>query len=108
MDFAFVEASKAIAVVSCKSFTSTTLDKKYCNSLKEYDIENVILFAECCKSSSVTTIEKNAAKAGYKSFHYLYSLSKDGAIEQNEQNYLDFVAEVKGLFTKPVGRTRKK
>jgi hypothetical protein len=108
MDFRFVECSKAIAVISCKSFAKG-IDKGYCKALAEYGVRNVLLFAECCEAERVEALTKNAAAAGYAGFFYLYSVAGDGfSVREDETVYIDFVNMLKNLASGPGVGTPKR
>lgn len=97
MDFKFIECSKALAVISCKSKTNS-VDKEYCKSFAKYNLENIFLFVECCKSHRVEPLKEQALASGYKGFFYLYTLrSEDFGFDQDPEVYLEFVKAMKGL-----------
>lgn len=99
MDFKFIECSKAIAVISCKSNTRA-VDRDYCNALKPYNVEKVFLFSECCSPSSTKNLTKKALEAGYSGFFYLYTMRKgDDTFAVNEKGILDFIDEIRTLLS---------
>jgi len=97
MDFRFIEQDKAIVVVSCKSYlTSSQIDTKYCSDMNKF-IGRIWLFAECCGPKSVKSIEKKALEHGYEKFWPLYTWSKQTEPELNCDGWIDFVEEVEKL-----------
>lgn len=98
LDFNFIEASKAKAVISCKSLIRPDLvDAKYTNEMRSY-VDNVWLFAEYCKTNSVDNIKETAHKCGYDKFWYLYSESKD-IIDKPAQLWHDFIDTIRKMET---------
>jgi len=94
MDFRFVECDEALGVISFKSYVRS-VDNGYCNSLKKYKIGDVWLFGECCETKSADTLTKNARRAGYRGFVYLYSIGEDGfSLHYPENLYLEFIDDV--------------
>src|SRR4051812_7726536 len=71
MEFKFIEASCVRSVVSCKSLF-TSIDKAYPPALKKFGVENVFLFAECCRESKWPRLRDRAIKAGYRDVSCLY------------------------------------
>lgn len=100
MDFKFIKCSATLAVISCKSFL-TSIDKDYCRNLKTYKVKNTLLFAECCFSTSVQTLERNARRAGYKGFCYVYTVDKknNSIVKEDEEVYLSFLGAIRKLVT---------
>jgi hypothetical protein len=98
MDFRFIKQEKAVVVISCKSYlTSGGIDKSYVISLKPY-VEKVWLFAECCENKYTESIKKQACKAGYENFCYLYKWSRMTTEQEwNERGWLDFVRNLRKL-----------
>jgi len=95
MTFKFIEARKAIAVISCKS-TLTSIDKDYPKSLKKFGIKNIFLFAETCKKGSFATLSKAAKKAGYRGLWCLYFTDEDGAMVSIEDKvHMAFIESIK-------------
>ena len=88
MVFAFVEASKARAIVSCKS-KLTAIDKQYPKALRKYGVRNIFLFAECCKESDFARLRKEAKRAGYAGLWCLY-LTEGPTIKEDESTYVEF------------------
>jgi hypothetical protein len=90
MEFKFIGAANARAVVSCKSQV-TSIDKAYPKALKKYGIEKVFLFAECCSENRFARLRESAEKAGYLGFWCLYfAESKTSRFKTNEEMYDDF------------------
>lgn len=97
MDFKFIKASEAIAVISCKSLTRV-VDPDYCKDLMPYNITKVYLVCECCSPRATKRLSEQAKKAGYSGFHYLYEMEKGGStFAVNETGILDFIAEMDAL-----------
>jgi hypothetical protein len=98
MEFAFVSAEKALAVVSCKSVLKQ-IDEQYSKSLESYGVKHVILFAESCPQRRLAALRAKALSAGYKGLWCLYTTAKDGSfLDINEQDYVDFLEAVKGTL----------
>jgi len=90
MDFRFVRAVHAKAVVSCKSML-TSVDAKYPNSLKKFGVKRVFLFAECCKDTHLPRLKKAARKAGYAGLCCLYVIkTRKPGFTRNEKMYRSF------------------
>jgi hypothetical protein len=77
MDFRFIEAEKARAVVSCKSLL-TDVDHDYPKDLKRYGVKRVFLFAESCQTEHFKKLNFKAKKAGYTALGCLYFTSSKG------------------------------
>jgi hypothetical protein len=75
MDFVFIEASSALAVVSCKSSLDAirAKEKAYCKAMKGY-VQKVFLLVECCAGKAVAALDRAATRAGYDAFCHLYTL----------------------------------
>lgn len=89
MDFRFVEAEKALAVISCKS-SLKTIDKTYPKKLKKFGVDAVFLFAECCGEKQFVRLEKRALAAGYRGLWCLYLVQDGGPFTTPETMYIDF------------------
>ena len=99
MNFKFIEAKNAIAVISCKSFTAD-IDKKYCEDFHEYGLKNIFLVAECCRPGSVKRLKRQAKEAGYKGFYYLYTYKEnDFSFGQDENVYIEFFKDIKKVVS---------
>ena len=97
MDFKFIDSSKALGVISCKSFAKS-VDKSFCTNLAKYNVKNVILFAECCLPNKVADLEKEALANGYSGFTYLYTFEETSfSIETNQEVYLRFAEQLKAM-----------
>lgn len=98
MDFKFVKQDNAVAVISCKSYLrSGAVDKNYVRYLKPF-VEMVWLIAECCEPKHVEAITRQAQKAGYNNFWYMYKWSRETASrKKNETVWLDFVNKIRKL-----------
>lgn len=93
MDFKFIACQNAVAVISCKSFLKS-VDREYCRKMNSY-VDNVLLFAECCKPKSVNGLKRSALSAGYKGFWYLYKFDVETSECIHEEvvweDFLDFL-----------------
>ena len=99
MDFSFVSCEAAVAVVSCKSLLSD-VGKEYCEKMREY-VENVFLFAECCRSKDVRRMTQAAEKAGYSGLCYLYTWEEGGPRAALDEPLLEkFLAKLRDLASK--------
>lgn len=113
MDFRFVDCSKAIAVISCKSFAKA-VDKEYYKQFAAYGLKHIVLFAECCFSDKVAALRKQAREAGYTGFYYLYTMDSDNFTERTDPAvYGEFIRAVKKVVSvssngKPIVRRKKK
>ena len=105
MDFRFIKCKNAIAVISCKSYT-TSIDKEYCKDFSKYNLKNIFLFSECCLPKSVDRLKAQAISAGYKGFYYLHAIDKKkGVINTDPDGYLEFIKEMENV-SKPASRKR--
>jgi hypothetical protein len=89
MEFTFIEAAHARAVVSCKS-TLKSIDKDYPKDLKKYGVKNIFLFAECCAEADYPRLRKAAKKAGYRGLWCLYLTRGSAFFETDESMYVAF------------------
>lgn len=90
MNFSFVKASAARAVVSCKSLL-TSVDAKYPKDLKKHGVQYVFLFAETCKASQLEKLREKARLAGYAGLCCLYTTEPDSPlIKTNEMMWIEF------------------
>jgi hypothetical protein len=97
MDFRFVHASEARAVVSCKSELGR-IDAKYPAGLKKYGIKKVLLFAECCPFRRFDTLRKQAKAAGYAGLWCLYLTKADKTqIQIDDKIHVSFVKVLKSI-----------
>jgi len=95
MDFKFIEAAKARAVISCKSIlTSKEIDKEYPKELKKFGVKKVFLFAECSSATNFDNLRKKAKTAGYADLCCLYLTGPQDYIEMNERMWYDFGNQV--------------
>jgi hypothetical protein len=78
MDFAFVRAEHAKAVVSCKSKLDS-VDTKYPKALRKFGVKNVLLFAECCKEKDFNRLCRSAKGSGYRAVCCLYFTKDNGS-----------------------------
>jgi len=99
MNFCFVPARYAQAVISCKSKLDD-IDAKYPKSLKKYGVKQVFLIAECCKYSRYKFLRQKARHLGYSDLHCLYFLEKDDKYTIVEKIHLDFITRIRKALTK--------
>jgi hypothetical protein len=99
MDFTFVEANAALAVISCKS-NLTAIDKQYPKVLQKHGVEKVFLFAECCQEKHLAKLRERAQAAGYGGLWCLYLL-QDGSLpfKTGGDMYIDFAKAIKKAVT---------
>ena len=91
MDFRFIAKERAVAVISCKSFLTTSgVEKEYCSRMLKY-CNKVWLFAECCGPESAELIRTEATGAGYGHFWHLYTWSRTTEEVFPVQDWNDFV-----------------
>jgi|GEM_PF-1079345 len=91
MDFRFIDKSRAVAVISCKSFLTTSgIEQDYCRRMLKY-CDKVWLFAECCGPESTELIRKGAKEAGYENFWHLYTWSRTTEEVFPVEDWNDFV-----------------
>jgi hypothetical protein len=96
MDFKFIACQNAVAVISCKSFLKS-VDREYCRKMNSY-VDNVLLFAECCKPGSVNGLKRSALSAGYKGFWYLYKFDVETSECVHEESvWEDFLSFLENL-----------
>jgi len=90
MEFKFIEASSVRAVVSCKSLL-TAIDKDYPSDLKAFGVENVFLFAECCREAHLPRLREKAAAAGYRGLWCLYCADEGAPMYTTDESmYVNF------------------
>lgn len=107
MDFRFIHCEKALAVISCKSFTKN-IDKEYPSEIAKYGVDNVFLVAECCSPNKVTDLSDKAKEAGYSGFYYLYQYDEKSFTDTIDSNvYVEFIQKLLALNYNPKN-TRKK
>ena len=98
MDFRFIELSKVVAVISCKSYLGSISDKdrEYCRRLRPYlKGRDFWLFAECVPKGKEKDIERKAKKIGHNRFLYLYTWDEDGLLaEENRPLWARFLEEI--------------
>lgn len=97
MDFRFIKAEKAKAVISCKSVLNR-VDKEYPKTLKKFGIENIFLFAECCKDTRYESMKEKAQKAGYAGLWCLYFTTKENDYKTDENEYIDFLNAIRNVL----------
>ena len=97
MNFKFIKCSDAVAVISCKS-SIESIDTTYCSDFLNYNVTDIFLFAECCRSGSIRRLTRQAKSAGYKGFFYLYSVKGNRSfIQQDQQVYSEFVKTIENI-----------
>jgi len=90
MDFAFVVADKARAVVSCKSKLDS-IDAEYPKALRRFGVKDVLLFAECCDEKKFERLRRLAKRAGYRGLWCLYFTGDNGSfVRMDTAMYVDF------------------
>jgi len=95
MDFRFIEASKAQAVVSCKS-SLTDIDRAYPKGLQRYGVKKVFLFAECCRNDHFKALTLQAKQAGYAALGCLYfTHAKNEGFKTDEKIHKHFIDSVR-------------
>jgi hypothetical protein len=95
MDFRFIEAEKARAVVSCKSKLKD-VDHAYPKDLKRYGVKKVFLFAESCHTKHFKKLNAKAKKAGYTALGCLYFTSPKGDVFKTDETlHASFAKAVK-------------
>lgn len=99
MDFRFIKAEKAKVVISCKSVLNK-VDKEYPKTLKEFGIENIFLFAECCKDTRYKSMKEKAHRAGYAGLWCLYLVTKENGYKTDENEYVDFINAIRKVLKK--------
>ena len=105
MDFHFVRASEARAIISCKGYALETVTDdmaRYARDLQKYCPE-IWLFAECCNEGCAHSVAKSAKAKGYVRFTYLYSPEDGGTANPNKGGWLEFVSAVKKLSERDRG-----
>jgi hypothetical protein len=101
MHFKFVSRTRAVAVISCKSYTND-VDAGYVQRLKPY-VKNVFLFAECCAPNRVASLRKKAKEVGYAGFGYLYAFDEERSeCVHDEEEWLDFLDAIASKIRKAV------
>jgi hypothetical protein len=101
MDFKFIECEDAIAVISCKSHAKL-IDPDYPTKLRPY-VKTVLLFAECCSPKQHDKLRRQARKAGYRGFWYLYTYDENnGECEDRPEQWEGFVNTVSEIIAEAV------
>lgn len=102
MNFKFIRSEDAVAVISCKSLMNSirSRDILYCSDLKPV-VNNVLLFAECCRPNSVASLKRKARDAGYAGFWHLYSYCKETSLmEIVPEDWNEFIVTLEGICEK--------
>jgi hypothetical protein len=90
MNFKFVDAAGARAVISCKSFLNA-IDRSYPKALKKYGVDKVFLFAESCRKTRLTALRRTAKRAGYAGVWCLYFKDDNApSFATHGPDYVDF------------------
>jgi hypothetical protein len=95
MDFHFIDLSKVIAVVSCKSRV-LSVDGMYGAQLRGFGIKTVALFGEVCSASNYANLKAQAQQASYCNFWCL-ALEEEGHPKYDENVLLEFIRFLEGL-----------
>jgi hypothetical protein len=94
MHFKFIEAMRAIAVISCKSYADS-VDADYVKKVGDY-VKNILLFAECCDPNRIASLKQKAKTAGYVGFWHLYTYDKaTGMCTNDPDSWSSFLQAVK-------------
>jgi len=102
MDFHFVMATKAVAVVSCKT-TIASVDAPYARNIRKF-VHNVCLFGECCSNKDIARLAKQARSAGYAGMWFLYAQEEDGDRTVANEEILDFLGFLDRLKSEGAGQ----
>lgn len=95
MEFKFIDAKAAKAVVSCKA-TLSAIDRDYPSRLKKYGVKKVFLFAECCEEKRFAALVKSAKEAGYAGLYCLYfTLPSTQNFKMDPAQYVAFDKDVR-------------
>jgi hypothetical protein len=95
MNFKFIRAQEAIAIISCKSKLKS-IDTDYAKGLKKFGIKHVLLFAETCSEKSFQRLRRTAKRAGYQGLWCLYLTAADGSMKTIKDSiHMDFIKTVK-------------
>ncbi len=90
MDFRFIKAGNARAIISCKS-SLNSIDKNYPSDLRKYGIGDIFLFAECCEERRFLSLRKKAESASYQGLWCLYlTQNKSDSFTTDELMYIEF------------------
>lgn len=90
MDFRFIKAGSVRAVISCKS-SLNAVDRTHPKALKNYGVQDIFLFAECCEERHFLSLRKKAESAGYSGLWCLYLTQDKGAsFKTDESMYVEF------------------
>jgi len=97
MNFKFVESKNVIAVISCKSYVKSSIDKDFPKDVKKY-AKKVFLFAECCPIGKFKKIRRKVLNAGYKDFWRLYDWDEKTKLHTiDHENLNDFCQKIRNL-----------
>jgi len=68
-------------------------------------VKTIWLFDECCEPKQVKALTRQAQKAGYQNFWYVYEWSRDtDSHEPNEWDWQDFAKKLRKLKPKTKNR----
>ena len=99
MEFKFIEAKNAVAVVSCKS-ELRSVDDDYPFGLRKFGVKHVLLFAECCAKQRLVRLRQRARTSGYRGLWVLYYLDDTaGSYEIDEKMHFDFGQRILRIAT---------
>jgi len=98
MDFHFIQRKSVKAVISCKSMIDSIDDDFARVVTKEFNINNLFIFAEAAQLSHYTKLKATAKKSGYKGLWTLYNIGKKDEIIADENEYLNFLSTIKGCL----------
>lgn len=94
MDFRFIRADNAVAVISCKSDLKH-VDKKYPAQLAKHGIQQVYLFAECCLQKNYSRLKQGALNSGYSGLGCLYLLDGKGSLLIDDKIHSEFITTIR-------------
>lgn len=96
MDFHFIPADQAVAVISCKS-DARQVDATFPKKCESY-VSRIGLFAECCQERAAERLSESARQAGYAGFWYLYNYDDGGIFSKNRPDVwselIDYVCQL--------------
>ena len=112
MDFRFIELTKVLVVISCKSYLTSfsEADRRYCQRLKPYlRGRKLWLFAECVPIGREGTIDKQAKNIGHDRLWYLYTWDeKNMQPEEPRPLWEKFFDEIDKLGKKELLKVRRR
>ena len=96
MNFSFINKKDAVAVISCKTKQTLTIDKVYPKSLEDY-IDKVCLFSVFCDAKNREKIRDKAIDVGYDKYWSLYFTDSQNNPIPNLDGWFEFVEYLKTL-----------